>query len=97
MNEVKPMDGCPNEETQGTDQMHITATTHHMTPAEVGLWDALRAYLNLPVPLAAVLRCPYAFLRPAGSAPESVRASATILPLRRSTKSDGAGDIKESE
>jgi hypothetical protein len=76
--------------------MHITATAHDMTSAEVGLWDALRNYLNLPVPLAAVLRRPYAFLRQGDAPPAGAnRTSATILPLRRSEVNSAADDDKE--
>lgn len=75
--------------------MHITATAHHMTPAEVGVWDSLRSYLNLPVPLAAVLRRPYAFLRQGNSPAVTARGSADVLPLRRSVVKTAAGDEKE--
>ncbi|APP82575.1 hypothetical protein SM22010_02355 [Xanthomonas hortorum pv. gardneri] len=77
------------------DQMHITATAHPMTAADVGLWDALRSYLNLPVPLSAVLRRPYAFLRQGDAPPENANhKSATILPLR--SPETTAGDDKET-
>ena len=38
--------GCPAEEIQGVDPMQIRASADHMTPAEVALWDGLRAYLG---------------------------------------------------
>lgn len=96
MTDTKPTDGRPDDENQGTDQMHITATAHHMTSADVGLWDALRNYLNLPVPLSAVLRRPYAFLRQGDAPPaDANRMSATILPLRRPDMDSAVGDDKE--
>lgn len=97
MTDTKPTDGRHDDENQGTDQMHITATAHPMTSAEVGLWDAFRNYLNLPVPLSAVLRRPYAFLRQGDAPPSSTNSkSATILPLRRPGVDSAAGDDKET-
>ena len=82
------MDDPDSSRSDGKEPMHIASISPGMTPEEVSLWAALRRYLHLQVPLAAVLRRPQAFLGQ-GAGPDVAagqdRPKATVsrLPLSR--------------
>ncbi|QRD62649.1 hypothetical protein H8Z72_22755 (plasmid) [Xanthomonas citri pv. citri] len=58
--------------------MNIAAAAD-MPQSEMDLWAAVRSYLNLEAPLAAVLRRPYRFLRPATSQVQPATKASTVL------------------
>lgn len=70
-----------------------------MPQAEVDLWSALRSYLNLQAPLAAVLRRPYSFMRQEEkSQGESASPKATVLQFRKpGTTNAPATDDQEQQ
>lgn len=77
----RPTDGTPAEAPEETEDMSIATAATGIPQSEQDLWSAVRSYLNLQVPLAAVLRRPYAFLRP-GEQPAG-RPDSTVLPFRK--------------
>lgn len=71
-------------EHEAPDPMTIATAPLDMPQSEQDVWSALRSYLNLQVPLAAVLRRPYSFLNQ-GDRPQEEQGgrSATVLQFRK--------------
>ncbi len=84
----------PTDAQEEQDPMIITAATG-MPQSEMDVWATVRSYLNLQVPLAAVLRRPYSFLRQGGD--ESLPAAPVTNVLKFRHPSPTAEQTQEDQ
>ncbi|WP_267122701.1 hypothetical protein [Xanthomonas sacchari] len=77
--------------------MNIATAAPGMTQSDRDLWAALRSYLDLQVPLAAVLRRPYAFLRQGVAQPRPTASESKVLnfPLSRASNQQSQQDQEQ--
>lgn len=71
---------------ESKETMNIATAAAVTQKSEQDVWASLRSYLNLQVPLAAVLRRPYAFIRQGagqGQGSKFTGPGATVLPFRK--------------